>query len=415
MHRIRRSKERGIDRFRSHYNNAEILAASRKLFRALRPAVVHVFHLYRLSTAVVEAAQESGAKVVFTATDFWTICPTSLLRRHDNSMCGGPNWGQGNCLKCLANHAPPAARRVLQRLPGWVLSGAAALSWAPLTSLANKVRLLRTFLRRRGHMRNMLQSCDAIIAPTEIMRDMLTGNGVSPEKIVRLGYGLNPSYTDTYRTKRPSPEVRFGYIGQIAEHKGVHVLLQAFRLLRETALPRPVSLRVWGDPAQQAGYTAWLRDLAAGQPGVEFRGTFPNRQIGEIFTDIDALIVPSLWYENAPLVILSAFATGTPVIATDVPGTAELIDHARNGLLFPRGDARGLAEQLRRVASEEGLLGRLRAGIPRVKTMTEQAAELECLYDRLLAGRAVSPPDDEGPGGLTTRTSGAISIGEEAI
>ncbi len=81
VHRIRRGKEAGIDRFRSHCDNREILAASGKLFRKVRPAVVHVFHLYRLSTSVVDAARESGARVVFTATDFWTICPTSLLRR----------------------------------------------------------------------------------------------------------------------------------------------------------------------------------------------------------------------------------------------------------------------------------------------------------------------------------------------
>lgn len=393
VHRIRRSKEAGIDRFRSHYDNGDILAASRNLFRNLRPDVVHVFHLYRLSTSVVEAARECGAKVVFTATDFWTICPTSLLRRHDDSMCSGPNWGQGNCLKCLAHRAPQWVRWPLQQLPGWALSAAAALSWSPLARAGSKVQVIREFLMRQGAMRKMLDRCDVIIAPTRIMQDMLIGNGVSPTKVVQLGYGLSPPDTDSELCKSRSAELRLGYIGQLVEHKGAHLLLEACRLLRNKALPMPIRLRIWGDPGQQPGYFSRLRSLADGPMSVEFCGTFPNREIGNILAGIDALVVPSLWYENAPLVVLSALAMRTPVIASDVPGIAELVEHGRSGLLFPRGDVSGLANQIGRLASEEGLGERLRASIPAVKTMTEQAAELEHLYDRLVSKEAVTPDD----------------------
>jgi hypothetical protein len=67
-----------------------------------------------------------------------------------------------------------------------------------------------------------------------------------------------------------------------------------------------------------------------------------------------------------------------------------MVEHDRNGLLFRRGNAPALAEQLLRVVSEERILDRLRAGIPAVKTMMEQAAELEGLYERLLGRNADS-------------------------
>ena len=94
--------------------------------------------------------------------------------------------------------------------------------------------------------------------------------------------------------------------------------------------------------------------------------------------------MPSLWYENAPLVIQEAFATKTPVLTTNLGGMAEAVKHNVNGLLFERGNIDDLAKQLQRITDEPGLIERLREGIPPVKRIEEEVTELELIYQQLV-------------------------------
>jgi glycosyltransferase involved in cell wall biosynthesis len=102
--------------------------------------------------------------------------------------------------------------------------------------------------------------------------------------------------------------------------------------------------------------------------------------------DLDVLVVPSRWYENAPGVIFEAFAAGMPVIATNLGGMSGFVRPGKNGLLFALDDAEDLAVQLSTLIEDRSLLGRLRAGIGPVKTVGEYASELIELYGTL-AGR----------------------------
>jgi glycosyltransferase involved in cell wall biosynthesis len=99
---------------------------------------------------------------------------------------------------------------------------------------------------------------------------------------------------------------------------------------------------------------------------------------------IDWAVVPSLWWENAPLVILEAFRHRRPVIAADIGGMAEMVGHGVNGLLFRRADVRDLERAMVHAATERGLWSRLRAGIPPVATVAEMAAAHGRLYRALL-------------------------------
>ena len=95
------------------------------------------------------------------------------------------------------------------------------------------------------------------------------------------------------------------------------------------------------------------------------------------------LVIPSLWYENSPLVLLSAFALKTPVVASNVGSLADLVEHGKNGLLFEMGNDDDLARQLQKLAEEPELVNRLRAGIPEVRTIDENIGELMDVYVRL--------------------------------
>ena len=102
---------------------------------------------------------------------------------------------------------------------------------------------------------------------------------------------------------------------------------------------------------------------------------------------LDVVVVPSLCYENSPLVIHEAFAAGIPVIATDLGGMRELVQHEVNGLLFERANVQNLAHQLQRITQEAHLLTELRRGIPQVKSVDHEADELVSVYETIATRR----------------------------
>jgi glycosyltransferase involved in cell wall biosynthesis len=117
-------------------------------------------------------------------------------------------------------------------------------------------------------------------------------------------------------------------------------------------------------------------------------GRLPNEEVADALADIDLLIVPSLWPENSPLTMHEAFLAGTTVLAADAGGMAELLQHGRAGLLFRSGDAADLRRQIMRVVEQPRLLSALRQRVPPVKTIAEDAAEMEARYQQMLTSRS---------------------------
>ena len=92
------------------------------------------------------------------------------------------------------------------------------------------------------------------------------------------------------------------------------------------------------------------------------------------------IIVPSVWYENSPNVILEAFAHKTPVIASNLGGMAELVKEQVNGLLFTPGDEVDLARQIKKIVGDPSTLDRLSQGIEPVKSLAQEIDEIEAIY-----------------------------------
>ena len=143
------------------------------------------------------------------------------------------------------------------------------------------------------------------------------------------------------------------------------------------------TLSIHGSEKGYESYAAGLRALAGDDRRVSFPGSFSREELGNVLAELDVLVVPSRWYENAPGVIFEAFAAGMPVIATDLGGMSEFVKPGKNGLLFALEDAEDLAGQLRTLIEDRSFLGRLRAGIEPVKTVGEYAGELIELYGTL--------------------------------
>lgn len=348
-----------------------------------RPDLVHFFHLSRLSASVVDACADRGIPMVFTPTDFWFRCPTHQLRLPDHRPCPGPDPRGINCARHLlgAGQSRPG-RALLSVLPdaGLDLLGRLAETWGDLDRRYSP--LLRALRRRQRFVAERLARIDRVAVPTEIMRSQLEAAGLEASRAVFVPFGINLAYLEGARRPPPGDRLRVGYIGTLYEHKGVHVLAQAIRRLAG----RPVELDIYGRPDEYPAYVAGLRRIAGDDERIRFRGTFPNAQIGRILAGLDVLVVPSLWHENSPLVVQSAQAAGCPVIASDMAGLAEVIEHGGNGLLVPPGDVEALARAIDRVAGDRALLEALARRARRPPSIEAYADRLLEIYTGLLAG-----------------------------
>jgi glycosyltransferase involved in cell wall biosynthesis len=154
-------------------------------------------------------------------------------------------------------------------------------------------------------------------------------------------------------------------------------VLKAFKTLPAEST---ATLSVFGDLNKEPSYTDQLRNIAASCPRIQFKGAFVRDQLGEILGQFDIVVVPSVWYENSPLVVQEALAAKIPVIATNLGGMSVLVQHEVNGLLFERSNVQDLSSQMQRVINEPGLLGRLRAGIGAVKSIDDEVQALGKIY-----------------------------------
>jgi glycosyltransferase involved in cell wall biosynthesis len=359
----------------------------REYLSVLRPDIVHVVHSMHLSTAGIWAAKRLGLPVVATATDFWYVCPTYQLVRHNERLCRGPI--PVSCLACVTA-APPKTR--LHRLARWealfrtispVLLFLAELRCLPVAA----AEVLIWTAVRPAWMKKTISHVDVLLAPTPNTARLLGENGLTAVEVRTSGFGLEQRPLAA-RPLRTDPAVRLGYVGTFRESKGVHVLLEAMRLLPNDRL----RLDVYGKVGHFPEYDRRLFALAKDLDNVTFRGTFPNDNLGAVFADLDVLVIPALWYENSPLVLLSAFAQKVPVIASRIGSLADLIEHGKSGLLFKMGDPASLAAQLQRVLDDPECIPRLRAGIPEVKTVDENVAELFAIYEQLSSRYQSSRP-----------------------
>jgi glycosyltransferase involved in cell wall biosynthesis len=150
------------------------------------------------------------------------------------------------------------------------------------------------------------------------------------------------------------------------------VLIEAFNRL-------PVGAELWiaGDEGVDPGYVSSLR--AAAGPGVRFHGALSHARVWEMLGQVDAIAVPSLWYEAFSLIVHEAFAAGRPVVASTLGALAEVVRDGVDGLSAAPGDVDAWEDALRRMCDPD-LRMRLRGGIRPPLSLDEHVARLEALY-----------------------------------
>ncbi len=339
------------------------------------PDVLHLISGYLLSGSTIEAAQSVGVPTVVTLTDFWFLCPRITLVCSDDSLCTTPADPLA-CALCLRKEQ--RRYRLPDQLSGGMLGRAFSLIWRK-----NNDALLAALQARKSYLVSLLDTVDFVISPSQFLKQLFEARGVAPLRFVYMRQGLDTTnWVDGKPTSNKS-HLRIGYIGQIAKHKGVDVLVEAFYRLR--AREKAPQLILYGDTDQFPDFAKQLHKQVQGREDIVFAGRFQNSQIRRIHAGINVLVVPSVWYENSPNVILEAFVTGTPVVVSRLGGMGELVADGVNGFQFEPGNAKSLARVLQRFIDQPHLVSNLGRDMPLVKTVQEEIRELLQIYTSLQA------------------------------
>ncbi|MCA9527951.1 MAG: glycosyltransferase [Myxococcales bacterium] len=363
-------------RLKDRYRAAGIDQRFAEVLERVNPDVVHVGHLNHLSTSLLREAALREIPIVFTLHDYWLMCPRGQFmqmfpQRPDDLWAACDGQEDRKCAeRCYARYFSGAPEEREWDVAYWT-------DWVA---------------RRMRHVREVAELVDVFVAPARYLRDRFRDAfGLPDRKLVYLDYGFARARMAGRRRDAGEP-FTFGYIGTHIPAKGIHDLIRAFGLLGGD-----VRLRIWGRPRGQD--TDALRGIAAALSSevasrIEWLAEYRNQEIvGDVFNRCDAIVVPSVWVENSPLVIHEAQQARVPVITADVGGMAEYVHHEVNGLLFEHRSVAALAEQMQRLADAPDLAARLGdrgylfSDSGDVPAADDHAREVEALYAQVLQRR----------------------------
>ncbi len=312
------------------------------VLRRERPDIVHVASPAHVGIGIITAARAVNIPVAVTIMDYWWLCPKQTLAHREGTVCSAKvTWPE--CLRCIATGHSAALPRGLARIP--VLRDVAL---PLLVVLRASLRGLppdeiTRWRRRQEILLAVLNDVQAVIFPSRAAREIVAPH-LQHDRTHDVPYGLEPHWFEhqSHEPRRTAPlppdRMTIGYAGALAEHKGVHLLLEAIARLGWTK----TRVRLAGG-GEDARYVRRLRRRARGL-SVEFAGRIPSPEMPAFLRSLDVLVVPSTWPENLPIIALEAHAVGVPLLASRVAGIAETITNPAH--LFEVNSAASLADCL---------------------------------------------------------------------
>jgi len=328
-----------------------------RFLRDLRPDVVNFHHVMGFGVQALRSTRRAlgpEVPIVFTMHEYLPICANhgQMIKARSGALCSKASPSE--CGVCFPEIGP-----------------------------AN-------LMRRELFLKSFLQEVDAFVSPSRFLLGRFADWGLPREKLVMIENGLDGGPVAPPRAAATGARRnRFAYFGQLNPFKGIRVLVDAV-----TRIPA----EVWGDSIlyvfggnlehQPDDFQAAVKELfrLAGRR-LRFMGSYKSPDLPNLMREVDWTIVPSTWWENAPVVIQEAFHHGRPIIASDIGGMAEKVRDNIDGLHFHVANPESLAEAMTRAIREPALWERLRAGIRPPTTAAAAARQHADLFERLIARR----------------------------
>ncbi len=373
-----------LNTFTRSYLNPDIAEQFSAFLDAVTPEVVHFHHLMYLSTTCVEETARRRIPVVMTLHDYWLICQRGRFLKPDLSVCSGQtDEGCARCFGYLLSRQLIPIYQKLRLAPGkhrWLRDRLRWVYAKYVTHRRPSAEACLQIAQRMAHIREICKAVSLFLAPSQFLREQFLAFGIPSEKILFAECGLPPMMLQNGRKRQPHDPVIFGYIGVVDPVKGVHHLVEA-------AVPLTgAELRIYGGEADYAPYPDRAQFLAQlrSSPHIRMMGRYEHHEVGRILGEVDVVVVPSIWYENAPLVIREAFLAKKPVVTAAFGGMPEWIQDGVNGLLFRPRDVGDLRRTLERFITDPSLVGKLSQHFPPVQSIAADAEAIEGYYRKLI-------------------------------
>jgi glycosyltransferase involved in cell wall biosynthesis len=395
---------------RELYGEGDELAAAEfaKILDRERPDLVHLHAFTRgVSLRLVRSAKARGIPVLLTYHTPTVTCQRGTMMRWGKQPCDGL-MDLHNCARCTLDgltsgkaesrkqkaengRIHPLTNRLVAKcfgslppaLGSWL--GRRGLQGGMWTAL----RMTELVQLRHGSVRALLEEVDHVVAVCEWVRQVLLRNGVPEGKITLCRQGISIKAESTNQKSNFSVSefqlsafknvLRLCFFGRLDPTKGVHILLQALRLMPQA----PLRLDIFGIAQGEAGrrYEQELKRLSANDSRIAFLPPVPPDKVVGTLAGYDLLAVPSQWLETGPLVVLEAFAARVPVLGSRLGGIAELVRDGIDGILVEPDSVPAWAAALQNAATNLNFLNQMKANIRSPRTMTAVADEMLALYE----------------------------------
>lgn len=314
------------------------------LIRALKPTVVHTHHYAHFGLEYLRVIKQVNPhiKIVMTLHEYMAICRNNgqMIKAGSFKLCSRESYDE--CRQCFPD------------------------------------KTAEDFWLRKHYFQSHFALVDQFVSPSEFLRQRYIAWGLESKQIVMIENGqsdepiLAPRLLAEGETRN-----RFGFFGQINPYKGLDVILEALSQLPKNERKKIV-LEVHGAnlEQQQPEYQKkieHLREPLIKQGVVQWVGPYQPHELRQRMAEVDWVVIPSIWWENSPMVIQEAFACGRPLIVSNIGGMREKVRHNVNGLHVTAGSVRAWQQTFQTAASVVDFWIQMVAGIQRPLTYADCA------------------------------------------
>ncbi len=328
-------------------------AAFRTLLAELQPDVVHFHHYLRFGVEAFFLVRDAlpNCRIVLTLHEYLAICNHygQMVTKQHRNLCHQAS--PLRCNECFKEIDPT------------------------------------DFFLRTLYIQRFFDHVDHFIAPSAFLAERYIAWGLPPGKVsvIENIVHRNVKRSAGFTQERDGP-LRVGFFGQVSELKGIGVLLAAAKFLAEQD-EFGVVIEIFGDYSLQPMefQSHFLAHLAKAGSNVVFHGPYDQDHVDELMQSVDVVVMPSIWWENSPVVIQEALRNRRPIICSDIGGMAEKVRDGIDGFHFPVGNVIALTSLLVRLAKTPARLKAVSESMHAPVASKEIVAQHVRLYDALLS------------------------------
>jgi len=293
-----------------------------QLLESYKPTTVHFHHYAHMGLEMVCQVRHTcpEARILFTLHEYMAMCMNNgqMVKKGTNKLCYRAH--PADCAKCLPDKSPG------------------------------------DFFLRERYIKSIFSLVDIFISPSQFLADRYIEWGIPKDKLIVIENG-QPKAESTAERKPAAEQndlIRFAFFGQINPFKGVDVMLEAFNSLPKRIIKR-VHLDIHGANLdyQEENFKQRVLSLIDKLGNtVTLHGPYEPHEMPALLMQTDWVIVPSIWWENSPMVIQEAFNHGRPILCSDIGGMKEKVKDGVTGVHFRVGNPASLAQKITAISEE---------------------------------------------------------------